>query len=377
MARRSKPAAPQPANRGQATILDVAQRARVSPASVSRVLNGSARVSEDLTRAVLEAAAGLDFRPNLLGRNLRASRTQALGVVLPTLTHPVFGECLQGLETAARDGGYSVMLATTGYDPAQEDGAIERLLRHRVDGLVLTVADAAKSRVLDKLDREDVPYVLVYNQLARNAARQRPTVSVDNRRAARQMVEQLIALGHRSILMVAGRFRESDRARLRYRGYTDAMRAAGLEAQAPLELPFMAADVRSELQEALMRRQRPTALFCSSDQLAMRVMRDLARLGRRVPDNVSVAGFDGVQLGALTAPTLATVVQPSQQIAATAVDLLLGILAGNRYRTPSVLHHTLRVGESIAPAPTSVSALTAAPAAAAAVAVPVTKPDTF
>jgi len=374
MARQSKPAAPPPANRGQATILDVARRARVSPASVSRVLNSSARVSEDVTRAVLEAAAGLDFRPNLLGRNLRASSTQALGVVLPTLTHPVFGECLQGLEAAARDGGYSVMLATTGYDPAQEDGAIERLLRHRVDGLVLTVADAAKSRVLDKLDREGVPYVLVYNQLARNAARQRPTVSVDNRSAARQMVEQLIALGHRSIVMVAGRFRESDRARLRYRGYADAMRAAGLDAQAPLELPFMAADVRTELQEALTRRQRPTALFCSSDQLAMRVMRDLARLGRRVPDHVSVAGFDGVLLGALTAPTLATVVQPSQQIAAAAVDLLLGILAGDRYRTPAVLHHTLRVGESIAPPPTHASS-PAAHAPAAAVAVPATKPD--
>jgi len=105
----------------------------------------------------------------------------------------------------------------------------------------------------------------------------------------------------------------------------------------------------------------------------MRVMRDLARLGRRVPDHVSVAGFDGVQLGALTAPTLATVVQPSQQIAAAAVDLLLGILAGDRYRTPAVLHHTLRVGESIAAPPHASSPAAQAPAAA--VAVPVTKPD--
>ncbi|MGH6623490.1 MAG: substrate-binding domain-containing protein [Burkholderiaceae bacterium] len=337
----------QPAG-ARATILDVAQRARVSPATVSRVLNESARVSGEVTRAVLDAAAHLDFRPNLLGRHLRVSHTRALGVVLPTLTHPVFGECLQGIESAAHAGEHAVMLATTGYDPAQEDGAIERLLRHRVDGLVLTVADAARSRVLDKLDREGVPYVLVYNQLGPRSAKARATVSVDNRGAARQMVERLLGLGHRRIAMVAGSFRQSDRARLRYRGYVDALRGAGLEPQAPLELPFMAMDARPHLAELLTQRQRPTALFCSSDQLAMLVMRDLARLGCSVPGDMSVAGFDGVQLGALTAPVLSTVVQPSLQIAATAVDLLLGLMAGEGRRAPTLLQHTIRSGESIA-----------------------------
>ena len=168
---------------GRATILDVARRARVSAATVSRVLNASARVSDDVVKAVLDAAANLEFRPNLLGRSLRASRSNSLGVVLPTLTHPVFADCLQGLEQAARAGDHAVLLATTGYDPAQEDGAIERLLRQRVDGLVLTVADAARSRVLDKLDNERMPYVLVYNELGRRTRKPRPTVSVDNRAA--------------------------------------------------------------------------------------------------------------------------------------------------------------------------------------------------
>jgi DNA-binding LacI/PurR family transcriptional regulator len=338
----------QPAG-ARATILDVARRARVSPATVSRVLNESARVSKDVTRAVLEAATQLGFRPNLLGRHLRVSHTRALGVVLPTLTHPVFGECLQGIESAALAGEHAVMLATTGYDPAQEDGAIERLLRHRVDGLVLTVADAARSRVLDKLDREGVPYVLVYNQLGPRSVKTRSTVSVDNRGAARQMVERLIGLGHRRIAMVAGSFRQSDRARLRYRGYVDAVSAVGLEPQEPLEMPFMVMDARPHLIELLSQRQRPTALFCSSDQLAMLVMRDLARLGCSVPSDMSVAGFDGVQLGALTAPALSTVVQPSLQIAATAVDRLLALMSGEKSRAPSLLQHTIRPGESIAP----------------------------
>ena len=186
---------PAPRAAGRATILDVARRARVSAATVSRVLNASARVSEDVARAVLDAAANLEFRPNLLGRSLRASRSNSIGVVLPTLAHPVFADCLQGLEQAARAADHAVLLATTGYDPAQEDGAIERLLRQRVDGLVLTVADAARSRVLDKLDNERVPYVLVYNELGRRSRKARPTVSVDNRAAARQMVEHLLSLG--------------------------------------------------------------------------------------------------------------------------------------------------------------------------------------
>jgi DNA-binding LacI/PurR family transcriptional regulator len=341
---------------GRATILDVARQARVSAATVSRVINESAQVSDHVARAVLDAAARLDFRPNLLGRNLRASRTRNLGVLLPTLAHPVFAECVQALEGAARASDHALLLATTGYDPAQEDGALELLLRHRVDGVVLTVADAARSRVLDKLDHEGLPYVLVYNQLARGSrhAATRPTVSVDNRAAARQMVEHLIGLGHAQIAMVAGSFRQSDRARLRHRGFVDALQAAGLAVRPPLELPFMTADARAPLHELMRGCDRPTALFCSSDQLALRVMRDLSQLGFEVPREVSVAGFDGVQLGTLTVPALTTVVQPSPQIAATAVDLLLHLIAGQRYLAPALLHHTLRAGESTsAPPPQS------------------------
>ena len=336
------------ARRARATITDVARQARVSPATVSRVLNASAPVSDAASRAVRAAASRLDFRPNLLGRSLRAKRSANIGVVLPTLSHPVFAECLQGLEAAARACDLALMVATTGYDPAQENAAIELLLRHRVDGLVLTVADSARSKVLDKLDAERMPYVLVYNQLAGRRAQRRPTVSVDNRAAARQMVEHLIDLGHRRIAMVAGSFRESDRARLRHRGYEDALEAAGLAPLPPSELPFMADDARLALQDLLSRRDPPTALFCSSDQLALRVMRDLMLLGYPVPSRVSVAGFDGVQLGMLTTPSLTTVMQPSEQIAARALDLLRALLAGEPVPAPALLQHRLRPGESTA-----------------------------
>jgi DNA-binding LacI/PurR family transcriptional regulator len=329
------------------TIVDVARRARVSAATVSRVVNGSATVSAPTAQRVRRAVQALDFRPNLAGRSLRATRTRSLGVVVPTLTNPVFAECLAAMEATARAHGHTLGLASTGYDAAAEADAVEALLRQRVDGLVLTVTDAARNRVLDRLDRERVPYVLAFNQLPRA---DRPTVSVDNRAAAREVVTHLIGLGHRAVRMVTGQFRQSDRARLRYRGYSDAMRAAGLDPLPPLQMPFLAPDARVQLVEGLAARPRPTALFCSNDYLALTVIRDLAALGRAVPDDVSVAGFDGIRIGELTVPALTTVIQPAAVIGRTAVELLMQRIGGAPAAAPALLAHAVRFGGTTAAA---------------------------
>lgn len=328
------------------TIKDVARRAGVSPATVSRVLNGSAAVASDTAARVRRAVQALAFSPSLAGRTLRAARTRSLGVVVPTLTNPVFAECLAGIEAAARRRSHTLSLVSTAYRAEAEADAVQALLRQRVDGLVLTVNDAARNRVLDRLERERVPYVLVFNQLPRA---ERPTVSVDNRAAARELVEHLIGLGHRTIRMVTGQFRQSDRARLRYRGYSDAMRAAGLQPLPPLQMPFLAPDARRQLVEGLAARPRPTAFFCSNDYLAMTAIRDLAALGYGVPADISVAGFDGIRVGELTVPALTTVVQPSQLIGRTAVEVLLSRIDSEGASAPALLQHTLRCGATTAP----------------------------
>jgi DNA-binding LacI/PurR family transcriptional regulator len=311
------------------------------------VLNDSTPVSPFTADQVRRAVTALNFRPNLAGRTLRAARTRSLGVVLPTLGNPVFAESLAGIEAAVRAQQHTLGLATTGYEPAAEAAAVEALLRQRVDGLVLTVTDAARNRLLDDLDRDRVPYVLVFNQLARA---ERPTVSVDNRAAARAMVEHLLNLGHRAIRMVTGQFRQSDRARLRYRGYCDALRAAGLAPLPALQMPFLAPDARRQLVEGLATRPRPTAFFCSNDLLALTVIRDLRALGRQVPDDLAVAGFDGIRIGELTTPSLTTVVQPSEAIGQVAVESLLQRIGGAASAAPVILDYTLRLGSSTAAA---------------------------
>lgn len=328
---------------GKPSIKDVAQLAKVSMSTVSRTLNVPDLVSAATASRVRKAIDRLGFRPNLVGRNLRAGRTRTIGVVLPTFANAVFSDCLQGLEASARELDYAVVPTATDYQVADEHAASERLLRHRVDGLVLTVANARASRLLDRLDRERVAYVLVYNPVPTG---RRLTVCVDNRSAAADVVTHLIELGHRRIRMLAGSLVTSDRAGQRYLGYQDAMRKAGLAPHPLAEMPNHLGGNVDTLRDLLGARDAPTALFCSNDLLAIGVLRDLQMLGRSVPADVSLAGFDGIALGSLITPSLTTIVQPSAAMGAGALRLLVARLQGRRDLSSIVMPHRLRVGES-------------------------------
>nr|WP_256497721.1 LacI family DNA-binding transcriptional regulator [Herbaspirillum sp. WGmk3] len=348
--------------------------AGVSIATVSRLLNKPGSVSAETAEKIHRSIAELGFRPNFTGRNLRAGNSRTVGVVVPTLSNTVFAQCLQGIELAARALDYSVMFTTTEYLPEDESAAVELLLGHRVDGVILTVADAGANATLDLLERERIPFVLAYNQLAAaaadadaEAATHRASVSVDNRAAACDAVSHLIGLGHRRIQMLSGRFNASDRAMQRYCGYLDAMQAAGLAPLPAIEVERHTLTAATDYQQMMADPlHRPTALFCSNDLLALSAMRDLRALGLQVPEDISVMGFDGIPVGALMQPVLASVVQPSEQIGDVALRTLVDaieralpaaaaaaaveeapvpVIAGVRH----ILPHTLREGGSVAP----------------------------
>ncbi|MCP1575986.1 DNA-binding LacI/PurR family transcriptional regulator [Herbaspirillum rubrisubalbicans] len=307
------------------SIKQVAHLAGVSIATVSRLLNKPGSVSAETAEKIHRSIAELGFRPNFTGRNLRAGNSRTVGVVLPTLSNTVFAQCLQGIELAARALDYSVMFTTTEYLPEEESAAVELLLGHRVDGVILTVADAGANATLDLLERERIPFVLTYNQLAGvETVAHRASVSVDNRAAACDAVAYLIGLGHRRIQMLSGRFTASDRAMQRYYGYLDAMRAAGLTPLPAIEVERHTLTAATDYQQMMADpQQRPTALFCSNDLLALSAMRDLRALGLQVPGDISVMGFDGIPVGALVQPVLASVVQPSEQIGEVALRTLV------------------------------------------------------
>lgn len=332
----------------KSTIQEVAVKAGVSTATVSRVFNTPDLVTSRTREAVKQAAIDVGYVPNASARTLRTQRSRALGVVLPSLLNPVFAECLQGIAKAAMAAGYSILPITTDYRRDLEEHAVGLLNAANVDGLILVVSDPATSVALSKLSQGQVPYVLAYNRHAEH-----PCVSTDGEKAVDELVQHLAGLGHRDIAMVSGVLATSDRAQQRYRGYLAGMRAAGLKNPRLIEVPF----VESSIDQLLARiddPQRPTALVCSNDLLAIRCIRAARLLGLRVPNDITITGFDGIALGLDMIPMLSTIAQPNDQIGIRCVELIMQALERNvtlRSTSSVTLPHQLREGESIA-APT-------------------------
>ena len=334
--------------RRQATIRDVAAMAGCSVATVSRAINDTAPISHALRLRIDRAIRDSGLRPNGIGRSLKTQRTRTLGVMIPSLANPVFADSVAGLEQAARPAGYHLLLTSSEYDPAAEAGAVEAMLSQGVEGLVLTVADPDDNPMLDRLDADGVPYVLLYNQ---PSATGRPAVTVDNVAATHELTERVLRLGHRRIGYVGGRFGTSDRSRHRYRGYAAALGTCGLTPDEPIEVDYLAADHADELAAAFADAGLPTALLCSNDLLALKVVGSLRRLGLAVPDDLSVVGFDGIPIGALVTPTLATVVQPTRQMGVTAFARLAARLDDDGAAGATLLPHGFRPGATLSRVP--------------------------
>ncbi len=333
------------------TIRHVAAHAGCSLATVSRVVNGTGPASPAMRVRVEAAVAELGFRPSEVGRSLARAHRRMLGVLVPSVANPIFATALSGMQDRARAAGLSVLIAQSDYDPEREVEAVEALVAERPVGLALTVCDPAASRALDLAERSGIPTVLVHNE---PGPRPVAAVAVDNRAAGRALVARLVALGHHRVAFVAGRFSASDRSRLRHAGYVEALRAAGLAPLPPVEVDFIAGAEDVDLTEAV-ERLRPTAIVASNDVLALSVVASLRRLGLEVPRDVSVAGFDGIALGRLVHPVLATVEQPARAMGVSAVSLLLDCIAGRAGPDLVRVDHCLRLGGTIASPPAGAS----------------------
>ena len=329
------------------TIKDVAERAGCSIATVSRFMNGTAVLSVE-TRARIEAAVeALGYRPSEMGRSLRRQASSTIGVIVPSLTNPVFAASVAGLQFRAQQAGFGVLIATTEYDAGQEIAVLETFLGKGVDGLALTVSDALASPALAVLDAERKPHVLLYNQADRP---DRMCITVDNIAAAHAMTRAILAEGHRRIAFLAGRFSASDRSRLRYRGFANAMAEAGIAPPAPLEVDFLGDMPDQAIRALFQQSEPPTALFCSNDVLALAAIGALRRLGLSVPDDISIVGFDGIALGRMVEPPLATVSQPARDMGEAAMRLLLNQIQTRATSTPTFMPFELRLGGTLAAA---------------------------
>lgn len=327
------------------SIREVAAQADVSMATVSRVFNLPEKVNAQTRAHVLQIAKNIGYYPNASARTLRTQRSRVLGVVLPTLLNPVFAECLDGIAQAASAHGYAILPMTTDYKLDQEEQAVNQLLAANVDGMVLVVSNPATSMALVRLQTAQLPYVLAYNRQADH-----PCVSVDNELAMRETVERLVAMGHRRISLISGQLAASDRAQQRKRGFFEGMQAQSIDEVHCLEVPFVETAVQ-EISELLRQTNRPTALICSNDLIAIRSIRAAHLAGLRVPHDISITGFDGVSIGEDLTPMLSTVTQPNKAIGQHTVDLVVSALINDAPLKPNdslLLKHGYRQGESTA-----------------------------
>lgn len=312
-ARRRSPAA-------AATIHDVARRAGVSVATVSRVLNRKEVVREETSRQVMVAAKSLRYVPNVAARSLSIRRSQTIGIVLPDVHGEFFSEVIRGIDLAARRERYHILVSGSHSDAGEMLEVVDAM-RGRVDGLVIMAPDVTLAP-LTELRARRVPLVLL-NVILNRAAATGDAVTIDNYGGARAMMRHLHALGHTRIAFVRGPEHNAD-ARERLRGYRHAMRGLAASSRA---LEF-AGDFTEESGLAAGRKVAraalpPTAVFAANDSMAVGVLAAFAAAGIRVPEVISVVGFDDIPVARYVAPALTTMRVDIAELGRRAFALLL------------------------------------------------------
>ena len=333
-----------------ASLRDVATRAGVSVATASRVASGSAAVRPETRERVERAMRDLLYvvpRPEPSG---------AIGLLMPEFGNPVFASLAQAMETRATAAGFATIMCNTAGSAMREVDYVHMLLERRVEGMVFICAEITDVR------GEHSHYGQLLKQGARlvfvnGTSESLPitSVGVDERASGRMATEHLLELGHRRIGFVAGEAfalatREKDRGR------REALSAAGIDAGPHVAYAGFSVDGGRHALRSIMEQpngDHPTAVICSNDLMAIGAVQEAAALGLRVPDELSVVGFDGIEAAAWTQPPLTTIEQPIDEIAGTAIEALRALVDGPAQRLPSyVFRPTLRIGGTTA-APSS------------------------
>ena len=321
------------------TLKDVAKVAGVSYATVSRALSGSTEIGEETRCRILKLCKEMGYTPNSIARSMVKRCTNILGLIVPSLNNPFMSELTAHLEIYARNRGYNLMVCNSSYDHDLEKEVFSLLAGHQVDGIVMIPVGHETYDSLRSLTKQ-VPTVFISENM-----REYPEdyVSVDNRRGMQIATEYLYSLGHRRILYLGARS-DSRTHQLRLEGYLSTCEKLGLE---PAVVRSGYSRSSREVGYALAGEYfsgpgGETAILCAADMLAIGVMQAAFEAGVRVPRDVSLMGFDNISFAGLPQIDLTTVNQPTQQMATSAVDMLL-----DRVKNPESEHTQLILPPSL------------------------------
>jgi LacI family transcriptional regulator len=298
------------------SIREVARLAEVSPATVSRVLNGSTTVSPDRRQRILDVVARVEYRPNRLARNLRRQQAEMIGVVVSDIENPHFSETVRVVEDAAYRAGYRVLLCNTDETPAKQRAYLEMLAEERVSAAIISPADRSGSGT-EALLALGIS-VVAFDRLLDDP--RADGVVCDNLEGLRRVTEHLLWLGHERIAYVGGR-PDVETGAERLQGYTEAMRAAG---QLPFALDggFRVEGAERAVGRLLAHRKPPTAVIVANNLMTLGALRAIRAAGLRVPRDIAMVGVDDPPWAELVDPPLTTLAQPVRAMAEAAIKMV-------------------------------------------------------
>ncbi|MEP4196383.1 MAG: LacI family DNA-binding transcriptional regulator [Aliishimia sp.] len=331
------------------TLDDVAKAAGVSTATVSRCLNAPDRVVESTRKRVLAAVEALDYTPNFAARVMAAKRSFTIGAIIPTMENAIFALGLQAFQEELHARGYTLLVSSSAYQAELEKEQIRTLIARGADGLLL-IGQERDPSVYDYLKRQNVPTVLAWTY---DTETEHPCVGFDNHAGMARLANEVIAHGHRQIAMISSTTHDNDRARERVEGVRSALAENGLNPEdlALIETPYGIDTGADAFAQIIAQPSRPTAVICGSDVLAVGALRQAREMGLRVPEDVSITGFDDMELASIVFPALTTVHVPHRQMGHAAATELVTMVEQTRAGQSTLLETYVQKRDSLGAPP--------------------------
>nr|HDH3837827.1 DNA-binding transcriptional regulator CytR [Salmonella enterica] len=317
-----------------ATMKDVALKAKVSTATVSRALMNPDKVSQSTRSRVEQAALEVGYFPQSMGRNVKRNESRTILVIVPDICDPFFSEIIRGIEVTAAEQGYLVLIGDCAHQNQKEKTFLNLIITKQIDGMVLLSSRLPFDASVE--EQRNLPPMVMSNEFAPEL--ELPTVHIDNLTAAFNAMNYLLDLGHKRIGCIAGP-EDMPLCHYRLQGYVQALRRSGIVVDphyiARGDFTFEAG--ANALKQLLEQPLPPTAVFCHSDVMALGVLSWAKRQGLKVPDDLSIIGFDNIALAEFCDPPLTTVAQPRFDIGREAMLLLLDQMQGQNVSSGSRL----------------------------------------
>lgn len=333
---------------GKARLSDVAVAAGVSIATASRVLSKPHLVKDDVKERVQQAIAALNYTPDRIARALSSGKHTTIGAIVPTLGTAVFAEGIESLQNRLDDLGYTLLLGNSQYDARKESKQIQAFLEHGVAGLLLVAGDLSPAS-LKLIRASSVPVVATYMQESSYGF---PAVGINNRIATSRLAEHLISIGHRRFAIISNTALSNARSAARRDGAINAITAGGLSVDPKLIVEVETPTIlngRAALRRILDVSSDVTAVICTTDALAVGALAECRARNIQVPRDISVTGYDDMELAAQVDPPLTTVKIPTTEISLRAVEMLMAMIAGKTTQRQIELSAEIIYRDSIAP----------------------------